>query len=104
MSDTPSISSAFKTGSDPSELREASVALARALENARAVDKVHWSHIIQLNEDSKRQDTAITKLADGFQLLTQRMVRIETKMALYALLGAAIGGGMVAAVMKLLFK
>lgn len=104
MSDEPSISSAFRTSSDPSELRDAVVELARGLDNARAVDKVHWEHIKVVSASTERQDKAIDKLSDSIQALTNRMVRIETRMALYALIGAAIGGGMVAAVMKLLFK
>ena len=95
--DDPSVSSAFRVGSDPSELRAATIALARAVENARAVDKVHWSEI-------KRLDAAVEKISGDVLQLLLRINKLETRMAIYAALGAAFGGGMVAAAMKLLFK
>jgi hypothetical protein len=95
--DDPSVSAAFRAGSDPSELRAATIALARAVENARAVDKVHWSEI-------KRLDTATEKISGDLIQLLLRINKLETRMAIYAAIGAAFGGGMVAVAMKLIFK
>lgn len=104
MTDTPSISAAFRASSDPAELRPVVVELARAIDHAVAVDKVHWTKINALEEDIKRLDGAIERLGEQFVEILRRLERLETRMAIYAAIGAFAGGSIVALAMKLLFK
>lgn len=97
MSDEPSVSAAFHATSDPSELRRSMVDLARALDNARQVDKVHWSEI-------KRLDEATKKLSSDFIEIIRRIDRLEVRMAIYAGIGSFVGGLLTAAIMRFIFK
>lgn len=102
--DAPSISSAFKASSDPSELRTSLVEVARALDHAVAVDKVHWSQICELQKETVRLDTIIQKMGEQMLAMTKKMVELETRVAIYAGVGALVGGGIVGAIMKVIFK
>lgn len=81
----PSVSSAFRAGSDPSELRGAVTDLARFAETTKAVHRTHWSKIVE-NENN------IVRISIVQAEHARRLDKLEWRMAGYAALGAAIGG------------
>lgn len=81
----PSISSAFRAGSDPSELREAVTDLGRFADTTRAVHRSHWEKI-------KQTESNLIQLSVVQEQHARRLDKLEWRMAGYAALGAAGGG------------
>ena len=95
MSDServPSLSTAFHVGRSPDSMIEAIHDLGRHGEAVTRTLKSHWLHIGRIDGAVQAQSTSI-------QGLTLKVVKLETRVAIYAGLGSFVGGTLVAVVL-----
>ncbi len=94
MSEDTHASGFYPANSDPSELRRAIVEQARAQERNVLTFRNHMAMMKTLEDN-------LTRSADSIAKMTTKIVKLETKMAIYAGLGAVAGGGLTTALSRL---